>query len=182
MRPAAALALILFASAAVSAENQRMHLVQPKGVELVLTKLVRANDLFAEFSGQVWVAGTVVGRWPAGATNKNYKEPDYLLVPDRDSVAKLPYFVLREPPYFNQYKVRSIALFNGANALRIAAGEVQTRRLLERRANQVRVMGRFLIEDYVVGVECDASWAKAVLVKAELPDKEARFNTLQEGC
>ncbi|MDP3701619.1 MAG: hypothetical protein Q8R72_12020 [Hylemonella sp.] len=182
MRTIIAIALLCLAGTAMSGEDQRMHLVQPKGPELALTKLVRTNDLFAEFSGQVWVAGTVVGRWPAGATNLNYKEPDYLLVPDQDAAAQLPYFVLREPPYFNQYKVRSIELINGAKALRIAAGEERTRRLLERRVNHVRVSGRFLIEQYVVGVECDAPWAKAILVKAELPEQAAASNAVPEGC
>lgn len=159
-----------------------MHVVQPKGTALVLTKLVRTNDLFAKFSGQVWVSGTVIGRWSAGATNMADKEPDYLLVPDGGSIDQLPYFVLREPPYFNQYKVRSIELLNGAEALRIAAGEAQVRRLLERRVNHVRVNGRFLIEQYVVGVECDAPWAKALLVKAELPEQVAKYNAVPEGC
>ena len=159
-----------------------MHLVQPTGPQLTLQKLVRTNDLFAKFSGQIWVTGTVIGRWPEGATNVNHKEPDYLLVPDRDSVAKLPYFVLREPPYFNQYKVRSIDLVNGVDALRLAVGESQVRRLLERRVNHVRATGRFLIEQYVVGVECDAPWARAVLVEAQLPEQSAMYNAIPEGC
>lgn len=159
-----------------------MLLVQPKGAALVLTKLVRTNDLFATFSGQVWVTGTVIGRWSTGAMNLADKKPDYLLVPDYGAVNQLPYFVLREPPYFNQYKVRSIELLNGAQALRIAVGEEQVRRLLERRVNHVRVNGRFLIDQYAVGVECDAPWAKALLVKAELTERSAKFNAVQKGC
>lgn len=114
--------------------------------------------------------------------NMAYKEPDYLLVPDRGSIDQLPYFMLSEPPYFNQYKVRSIELLNGVEALRIAAGEERVRRLLQRRVNHVRVNGRFLIDQYVVGVECDAPWAKALLVKAELPEQVANYNAVPEGC
>ena len=112
----------------------------------------------------------------------NDKEPDFLLMPDRDSIAQLPYFVLREPPYFNQYKVRSIILVNGSDALRIAAGDEQLRKLLERRVNHVRTTGKFLIEQYVVGVECDAPWARAILIKAELPDQVATLQSVREGC
>jgi hypothetical protein len=182
MRTILAIALFLFARVALPAEDQRMHLVQPKGVALVLTKLVRANDLFAEFSGKVWVTGTVIGRWSTVAMNTTDKEPDYLLVPDQGSVDQLPYFVLHEPPYFNRYKVRSIELLNGAEALRIAAGEEQVRRLLERRVIQVRMNGRFLIDQYVVGVECDAPWAKALLVKADSSQQVAKYNAVPEGC
>lgn len=184
MRTVVGIALYLVVGSATPAEGQRMHLVQPKGPELVLTKLVRTNDLFAKFAGKVTVTGTVVGRWPDGATNMNYKEPDYLLVPDPSSVAQLPYFVLREPPYFNQYKVRTIELLNGSDALRIAVGEVQTRRLLERRVNHVQAAGRFLVEQYVVGVECDAPWARAraILLKAEVPEQVAQYRAVPEGC
>ena len=160
-----------------------MHLVEPSDTGLVLLELKRNPDLFARYAGQVWVSGTVVGRWPLGAANKNFKEPDYLLVPDQDSLSKLPHFTLKEPPYFNRYTVRSIELVNGAQALRQAAGEVQTRRLIERRINHVRITGRFLIEHYVVGVECDAPWAKAVLVRAEVPERLAQHHlAVPEGC
>lgn len=182
MKGIVAIALFLLAGASLPAEDQHMHLIHPKGVALVLTKLVRSNDHFATFSGRVWVTGTVIGRWPAGAMNLADKEPDYILVPDHGSVEQLPYFVLREPPHFNEYKVRSIQLLNGAEALRIAAGDEQVRRLLERRVNHVRVNGRFLIDEYMVGVECDAPWAKALLVKAELPERLAHYNVVPEGC
>jgi hypothetical protein len=178
------IALLVFVGATASAaDDQRMRLIQPKGSELVLRQLVRSNDLFAKFTGQVWISGTVIGRWPDGATNKNYKEPDYLLIPDRKSIAMLPHFVLREPPYFNRYSVRSITLLNGPHALRESVGEEQSRRLHERRVNHVRATGRFLIEQYVVGVECDAPWAKAVLLKAELPEQAATLHlAVPEGC
>lgn len=182
MKSIAALATLFFFHAAVVAEDQRMHLIQPKGTELVLLKLGQDNDLYAKYAGHVWVSGSVVGRWPAAATNMSDKEPDYLLIPDQASGAQLPYFVLREHPYFNQYRVRSITLLNGPQAVRLAVGEQQARRLHERRVNHVRATGRFLIEQYVVGVECDAPWARAVLVRAELPDQVARHQAVPEGC
>jgi hypothetical protein len=182
MRTASALAAILLVGSALAGEQERMRLVQPQGTELVVLKLVRDNDLYAKFAGQVWVAGTVIGRWPAGATNMSEKEPEVLLIPDSSSIDALPYFVLREPPYFNQYKVRTITLLNEHEALKLAVGDRQMRRLLERRVNHVRATGRFLIEQYVVGVECDAPWAKAVLVNAELPEQIAKHQSVPEGC
>lgn len=182
MRAFVLFALLLFAHTAESAEHPHMHLVHPKGTDLVLTDLDRSTDLHATFAGHAWVSGTVVGHWPEGATNMNYKEPEFVLVPDPESVATLPYFFLRKPPYFNRYKVRSIELLNGPGALRIAAGDERVRKLLERRVNHVRVSGHFLIEQYVVGVECDAPWAKGVLTKAEFPRRVAQYNAVPSGC
>ncbi len=183
MKTAAVLfALMLFGSATAT-DDKRMRLIQPKGTELVLLQLARTNDLFAKYAGQVWVSGTVIGRWPGSATNLNYKEPDYLLIPDQESVAQLPHFVLNEPPYFIRYSVRTITLLNGPEALRKAVGETEARRLRERRVNHVRVTGRFLIEQYIVGVECDGPWARAILVKAELPEQVAtKLLSVPEGC
>jgi hypothetical protein len=183
MKTIVAILAFLFLGAVHAADDQRMRLVQPKSTNLVLKQLVRNNDLFAKFAGQVWVSGTVIGRWPEGATNTNYKEPDYILVPDQESSATLPHFVLREPPYFNRYIVRTITLLNGPEALLKTVGEVPARRLNERRVNHIRVTGRFLIEQYVVGVECDASWARGKLVKSELPEQVAsKHLQALEGC
>jgi len=160
-----------------------MRLVQPKNTELTLLKLVRENDLSASYSGQLWISGTFVARWPLGATDFREREPEYLLVPDQKSIQKLPYFVLREPPYFNRYKVRVISLENGKEALRRAVIAADARRLLERRVNHVRSTGLFLVEAYVVGVECDAPWARAVLVRSELPKQFASVHlAVPEGC
>lgn len=182
MRTLVLLVLTFSTSAMASAEDLRMHLVHPEGSDLVLTKLERGIDLHAKFAGQAWVSGTVVGRWPGGATNMNYKEPDLVLVPDSESAAQLPYFFLRDPKYSHRYKVRSIELVNGLDALRIASGDESVRRLLERRVNHVRVSGRFLIEQYMVGVECDAPWARAVLVRAEPAEQVAKHNSFSDGC
>ncbi len=174
---------LLFFVAVQAADDQRMRLVQLKQAQLVLMKLVRKDDLFAKFSGQVWVSGTVIGRWPEGATNMDYKEPEYILVPDEASRVGLPYFVLRDPPYFNRYMVRTITLLNGREALRKAVGERQAQRLYEKRVNHVRATGRFLIDQYIVGVECDAPWATGNLVDVESPERVAsEYLQVPEGC
>ena len=177
------LTLLVAACAMTHAAGERMHLVQPRGTELKLIQLQRQNDLFAKFAGQVWVTGTFVGRWSAGANNMADKSPDYLLVPDAASISKLPYFLLKEPPYFNSYKVKTIDLQNGEAALRIAVPEKDAKLLLGRKVDSVQTTGRFLVEAYVVGVECDAPWARAVLVKAELPEQAvAVHGKVPEGC
>ena len=183
MRLAALFTILALLCSEANAAGERMRLVQPKDTELTLLKLVRGEDLSASYSGRLWISGTFVGRWPLGATDLREKEPEYLLVPAQESIDRLPYFVLKEPPYFNRYKVRAISLVNGREALRRAVTEAEARRLLERRVNHVRSTGSFLIEAYVVGVECDAPWARAVLVRSELPEQLASAHrAVPEGC
>lgn len=162
------------------ASGQTTHLVHAKGAGLTL--ISRKLDE-AKFSGQAWVTGTLVGRWPAGAGAVAYKAPEYLLVPDAASSAKLPYFVLREPPYFNSYRVRTIEIQNGETALRLALGQKAAGSLVHRRVNAIRASGAFLIKEYSVGVECDAPWARALVVKAKIPDRVVQAHLrVPEGC
>lgn len=118
-----AIFLLFLAAAPGHADDNRMRLVQPKATasDLRLAELKKKGDLFAKFYGKVWLSGTFVVRWPAGATATAYKTPDYLLVPDRTSITKLPYFVLNDPPYKNSYKITTIELQNGEEALHIAS-------------------------------------------------------------
>lgn len=183
MRSAVVLVALFSASLLAHAAGERLTLVQPKNLGLTLAKVTRQNDLFAKFGGQVRVSGTFLGVWPEGATNRNYKEPDFLFVPDKESSALLPHFVLREPQYFNSYHVRSVTVTNGLEALNEAAGAEKVAKLLQRRVNHVRVTGHFVLEEFVVGVECDAPWARAKLLRAELPDQVAMKHAFAPaGC
>ena len=181
MRSAVLIAAFLGVSLLSHAAGERLTLVQPKESGLTLVKITRENDLFAKFTGQVRVSGTFMGVWPEGATNRNYKEPDFLFVPDKETSAALPHFVLREPPYFNSYRVRSVTVTNGLEALKEVAGTEKVTKLLQRRVNHVRVTGHFVLEDFVVGVECDAPWSRAKLLRAELPEQHAIKHALAPG-
>ena len=178
--------LLLLATMMANAEGQATRrLVQPRETagELKLTELQNKDDLFAKFSGETWVNGTFVARWPGGAAAKAYKTPDYLLVPNSASISKLPYFVISDPTFKNSYKIRVIEILNGEDALRLAFKNEAVTKILERKTNSVRVTGRFLIQGYVVGVECDAPWARANIVKADLPDQLALVHRkVEEGC
>ena len=166
-----------------TATDQYMRLVRPAGAGIKLVQLQQQNDRSAKFEGQVWVAGTFIAVWPAGAKEMAYKEPDYLLVPNSASIAKLPHFVLHTPKRLISYKVKVIDLQNGEAALRMTFPEIEADRLLKREIDSVRVTGRFLVDSYVVGVECDAPWARAVLLKTDLPKKVVlAHNSEPERC
>ena len=168
------------------ADGAKRSLIRPKetaaALELAST-VNKTGDLYAKFNGQVWIDGTFVVRWPAGASAKAYKNPDYVLIPDRTAASNLPYFVISDPTFRNSYKIRNIELLNGEEALHIAFTDAQAAKILGRKVDAVRVSGKFLIEGYVVGVECDAPWAKANLVNAELPEQVGlAHRKVPEGC
>ncbi|RYZ21575.1 MAG: hypothetical protein EOO16_12515 [Chitinophagaceae bacterium] len=156
----AAVALTLLAHSAMA--EYKIALVEPKNIPLIVSKVVRKNELYAEFKGTAKISGTLVAEWSGGKSNLNYQEPDYSLVPDSASIKMLP--------HFSGYRVRFIELQNGREALALAAGHAAANRLLARKITQIKITGSFNIRDYVVGVECDASWAKAKLVSADVPD------------
>lgn len=173
---------LMVSSGFACAAEERMRLVQPRGGNLTLVQLERDNDLLAKFSGQTWISGTFVGRWPGG-TKSVEKRPEYALIPDKQSRAKLPYFVLKEPGYVHQYRVEAIDVQNGEAALRMVVSEEKANRLVNRKVSVVRATGQFLVESFSVGVECDAPWARAVLLKVQLPSQVAVIHqTIPERC
>jgi hypothetical protein len=164
------------------ADAGTMHLIQPKGSTLKIIAVQRETGTSARFSGRTWVHGTFVARWWPGAGRKD-EAPDYLLIPDRASIQRLPYFFLRESGFANRYRVRQIEIENGAEALNIVAGRTRARELLDHRRNRVEIVGSFLITGYSVGVECDAPWAKARLEKANIPSNTASLSLqIPESC
>jgi hypothetical protein len=175
--------LLLLAPGLAFAKDARMRLVQPRGSTLTILQVSRDADVRARFAGRTWITGTVVGRWPLGAADPGYETPDYILVPDAPGIRRLPYWLLREPPYLNRYRITGIELTNGEQALRLAVGATEANRLRERKVDQVRATGTFLIEALEIGVECDAPWAKARLVQAKVPVRvAARHGEVVEGC
>jgi hypothetical protein len=176
------LAILILTCGRTQADEVRSHLAHPKGTSLVLLDVSRKEGLSARFAGHTWIRGTLHGRWPGGRDTK-FDLPEYLLIPDAGSVAQLPYFYFRDAGHTKRYRVASIQLVNGEQALREAAGRARADQLVQRRTDSVHVTGDFLVEAYEVGVECDAPWAKARFVRARIPDQAAALRQeLKESC
>lgn len=176
--------LMLLLSAYCLAEDA-IRLVRPKATsdELHVAELKTESGASAKLKGQVWVSGTFIARWPAGASAMESGPPEYMLILDKRSVSKLPYFHLRTPTLQLAYKVTAIDLENGEDALRMAFSEASVQKLLGRKVDSVRLTGSFFIKDYEVGVECDAPWARAVLLKTNIPNQVAQiYKTAPERC
>ncbi len=175
------LAVVLAGTASHAGEAMRA-LVQPKTSELKLVELRKKDELFAKFSGSIWITGTLYGRWTAGAGALADKTPEYVVLPDKASKSVLPHFLIKDPPYVNRYKVRSIEIENGEDAIRLAMGNVAAQRLLDRKIDSIRATGRFQLQSFAMGVECDTTWAKAKIKRVEMPEKVATHLKLSEGC
>lgn len=168
--------LLSFVSTLCNAEDT-VRLVQPKATtgNLQVTEL-KKDESSAKLKGQVWIGGTFIAQWPAGASAANSGPPEYILVPDKASMSKLPYFYLTSPTFKHAYKVTTIDLQNGEDALRLAFSSADVQHFLGRKVDSVRLTGRFFIADYEVGIECDAPWAHAILLNANLPNKIAQIH------
>ena len=139
------------------------ELVAPKdnGLTLVSTQ----NDCCeAKFSGQIWVSGVVTAQESHGADG-DPGEPELILVPDADSLKRLP--------YFSRYEIKGIAITNYKDAVSMVFGQEVAKKITGKEVNNEKIEGRFLIKDYEVGIVCDFPWANANLVSADIPPKIA---------
>jgi hypothetical protein len=172
MKTMLGVALLTFAIGA-GAQEPQFALVQPDASPLRPLRVSRNHELVADFNGRIEVTGTLVAEW-AGGIESEYSEPDVALVPDAASIARLPHFA--------GYEVRHIELRNGRHALFLAIGADKANALLDRKSVRVEAKGAFVLTDYSVGVECDASWARATVVSARIPDRVAANVEPIETC
>lgn len=167
----------------VSASDEIVKLIKPKGSPLALKVLKTHEEYYAMFTGEIWVAGTLIAEWVDGTDETNYESPDYVLVPDAKSIKKLPYFTIKDPPYYLRYPVTTIDIENGSEAIKLAAGTKRSELLFNKQLKVLKVTGSFLLKSYSVGVDCDASWARGSIQQVNIPDpaRVARINS-PEHC
>jgi hypothetical protein len=170
------LALLLALSAPLLCAEETLTLMRPDATKtLILKKLERSQGLFAEFAGRLTISGTLVAQWIQGVDEDTDNTLDVKLVPDAEAVARIP--------YFDRYPVRKIDIENETEALRIVIPTTTLARLKKKELRIVRATGTFVLDNYVVGVECDASWARAKIVSARIPRPlNLAGATLPFGC
>lgn len=149
---------------------ERLRLIQPKAATLKVAKIDYSSGPVAEFKGRMWVTGTLVVKWGG----EKSVEPEYLLIPDHQSRQRLPHFV--------RYGVTWIEVKNGVEALSMARGADFARRASEWQKETVKLTGAFEIDSYVVGVECDAPWARASVARVNIPKQQLAALSGPEGC
>ena len=171
---------MMMVAGAVNAQ-ERAVLVQPVGTHLLLTKLA-TEESSAEFSGKMWVTGTLIGQWPGGAQNTDTKNPEFVLIPDRPSRAALPYFKLQLPNQLIRYRVTVVDVENGEEALTMAGQRSTVELLRDRKIDEAKVVGSFLIGEYGVSVECDSPYAHAKVEEVRIPSAKLAMASVRERC
>jgi hypothetical protein len=154
-----AITLALVFSATGSVADDGLVLIQPPESKLIVTKVDLKKGLYAEFKGQMQVTGKLVAQWIVGDDDVT-STLNISLLPDEKSIKVLP--------HLGRYSVEYIALENGKEALRMSVGKKILTQLEQKQVNYLSANGSFLVERYVVGVECDQAWASAKVVQAHV--------------
>jgi hypothetical protein len=103
------------------------------------------KDLTVELKGYVVVTGKIEAVWEAGDDGiPTY--PTYSLSPDADAAAKMP--------TLDDYRVTSIDIRNGAEALRLVAGPDVARAFEQRQTLRVTAVGTFRLVKVGMGIAC----------------------------
>jgi hypothetical protein len=156
----ALVALTLFLSGqAWAAESLALQL--PAKTNLKLAKLQKREHI-ASFIGTAEIAGRLVAQWVPDIDQTEPNKQEFRIYVD-DSAAKAL-------PAFEGYPVRKIDIENGLEALRKAVTPQAYGDFVSKKALLVEATAVFRIKSYVVGVECDAQWARAVVIDVTRPE------------
>lgn len=140
------------------------------------SSLVSDDPLFAEFKGQIKVTGKLEAQWVVDLETESNLVLDIRLQPDEKSINILP--------HISGYPVNYIYLENEKEAVRLAMGKKMFINLEQQKIKILKAEGSFLIEHFMVGVECDTTKARAKLVNAHVikPLTLAGEKANQYGC
>jgi len=106
---------------------------------------ISQKDLMVELKGYVVVTGKIEASWEAGEDGVPLY-PSYSLVPDADAAAKMP--------TVDDYRVTSIQILNGADALRMFAGPDAAKSFEQRKILRITAVGTFKLTHIGMGPEC----------------------------
>ena len=103
------------------------------------------EDLTVELKGYVVITGKIEAVWEAGEDGV-LAYPTYSLLPDADAAARMP--------TLDDYRVTSIDILNGADALRLAAGPEVAKAFEQRQTLRVTAVGTFRLTQIGMGIAC----------------------------
>lgn len=157
------LGIVVLAMAVLPARlrsEESLRLIVPPGAGLQLVSKSH-TDIEAKFAGTMWVSGVFLAEWETGVDSKTENLTEFWIVPDRATIAKLPHFA--------GYDVTAIQVEHGLTALKIVLGPATAAAFAAHKISKAKAQGRFQIDGYSLGVECDAPWAKARMIAIDPP-------------
>lgn len=112
---------------------------------------------YLEFEGQIWITGTLIGRWitPPEESVATYLE--LTIIPD-------PIMATRMPSY-EGYETTVIFLSHESSALKLGFKPRAASALLTRKVLRIEQRGEFLLSNFAVSIDCDNQSASAKLVQ-----------------
>ena len=164
------LALVASICLGALAQEARIPLVQPRPSTLILERVTPINQHHAEFKGAIWVSGTLYATWSQPSSSP----VELRLVPDGASRKRLPHFA--------RYGVTWIEVKNGSEALKMSFSASEYKRVLAREGSMAHVTGAWQISGYAVGIECDAPYAYATIIKTKIPGHKLAGIKRPETC
>jgi len=117
----------------------------PGGYPTLKLQSISQKNLMVKLKGYVVITGKIEAAWEAG-DDGTPMYPSYSLVPDPDAATKLP--------TVDDYRVTSIHIFNGAEALRMLAGRDVAKAFEQRQILRVTAVGTFKLTQVGMGPEC----------------------------
>jgi hypothetical protein len=122
---------------------------------------------YMDLEGQIWITGTLVGRWitPVDETEANYLQ--LTLIPDAEMTTRMP--------SYEGYVTNVIFLNNEASALKSGFQPSASRALLSRKVLRIEQRGEFLLEGVSVSIDCGAQSALANLILIKPETKSAKI-------
>lgn len=117
----------------------------PGGYSTLELQRISQKELLVKLKGYVVLTGKIEAAWEAGEDGvPSY--PSYSFVPNPDAAAKLP--------TVDDYRVTSIHILNGEDALRMLAGAEVAKPFEQRKILRIAAVGTVRLTHMGMGAEC----------------------------
>jgi hypothetical protein len=157
----ASLVAVLLSLSGQSWAADTLPLSLPSQTSLKLAKLQKREHI-ASFHGTAEIAGRLVAQWVPKVDETKPTQQEFRIYVDER--------VARTLPAFEGYPVQKIDIENGREALRKSVSPQAFADFVRKKTLIVETTAVFRIKSYVVGVECDAQWARAVVTDVIHPE------------
>ena len=130
---------------------------------------------YMDLEGQIWITGTLVGRWitPVDETEANYLQ--LTLIPDADLTTRMP--------SYEGFATTVIFLNNEASVLKSGFQPSVARALRTKKVLRVEQRGQYLLTNISVSIDCGSQAALANLIRVKPETESAKVAVVRaDAC